>query len=174
MPKTMKRSSTAIVIDRFDHGDLATAVAIQAEIYPPALRESSEAFASRLDLASSYCLGAKRDEAMIAYLLAHGWPSRAPPPVDTVLTAGEPIEVLFIHGLAVAPAGRGSAIGRRLIAKAFELAARKGLYRAELIAVEGAAPYWQSLGFVAAAMPPPLADKIAAYGPNACWMEREF
>lgn len=171
---SIKPAPATIVADRLDHGDLAAAVAIQAEAYPPFLRESAEAFASRLDLARSYCLAARQGEVLVAYLLAHGWPGQAPPPVDTVLAAGEPIEVLFIHDLAVAPAGRGLAIGRRLIASAFELAAREGLHRAELIAVEGAAPYWRSLGFAAATVPPRLARKVAVYGPDARWMEREF
>lgn len=170
----MNPPSTAIVVDKLGHGDLAAAVAIQAEAYPPFLRESAEAFASRLDLARSYCLAARQNEVLVAYLLAHGWPGRTPPPIDTVLDAGAPVDVLFIHDLAVAPAGRGFAIGRRLFASSFALAAGEGLHRAELIAVEGAAPYWRSLGFAVAAVPPRLARKIAAYGPAARWMEREF
>lgn len=171
---SMKPPSATIVVDRLNHGDLAAAVAIQAEAYPPFLRESAGAFASRLDLARSYCLAARQDKVLVAYLIAHGWPGQQPPPVDTVLVAEEPIEVLFIHDLAVTRAGRGLAIGRRMIAGAFELAAREGLHRAELIAVEGAAPYWRSLGFAAAAMPPRLARQVAGYGPDARWMEREF
>lgn len=170
----MKPPSAAIVVNRLVHGDLAAAMAIQVEAYPPFLRESAEAFASRLNLARSYCLAARQDEVLVAYLLAHGWPSRTPPPIDTVLTAGEPTDVLFIHDLAVAPAGRGFAIGSRLIASAFQLAAGEGLHRAELIAVTGAAPYWRNLGFAAATVSPRLARKVAAYGPDARWMEQEF
>ena len=43
---------------------------------------------------------------------------------------------------------------------------------AELIAVEGAAPYWRALGFTEPSIPPALAAKVAAYGPAARWMSR--
>lgn len=160
----------AITVDRLEHGDLDAALAIQAQAYPAFLRESAEAFASRLDLAQSYCLAARRDGALIAYLLAHGWAGEAPPPVDSVIAAEAPCEVLFIHDLAVAAEGRGAAIGSELIARVFALAAADGLTRAELIAVAGAASYWQGLGFREPATSAALAGKVAAYGPEARWM----
>lgn len=52
--------------------DLPAALAIQTAVYPPALCEDADAFASRLALPDSLCLAAERDGALAGYLLAHG------------------------------------------------------------------------------------------------------
>lgn len=153
-------------------GDVPAALAIQAQAYPAFLREDEPAFASRIATRASYCLAATRNGALVAYLLAHGWRSLAPPPIGTILPVEAPSEVLFIHDLAVSPEGRGSGIGGDLIRRAFDLAARGGLATAELIAIEGAAPYWASLGFEVVACSADLATKVAAYGAQARMMGR--
>lgn len=154
------------------HDDLAAALALQAEVYPAFLVEDAAAFASRIEVAHSYCLAATRDDALIGYLLAHGWPGCSPPPVGMVLARDTASEVLYLHDLAIDPAARSLGVGRKLVARAFELAAADGLRRAELVAVEGAAPYWAALGFARAPLGPPLDRKVAAYGRTAQWMER--
>lgn len=165
---------TAISVTAMTATDLDDALALQSRSYPAFLVEDASAFASRMGLAASFCLAARREGELLGYLLAHGWPRCSPPAVGTVLTDCGPGDVLFIHDLAVASAGRGSGVGRMLIARAFDLAARAGLRRAELIAVEGAADYWRRLGFVAVPVSGTLAAKVATYGPQACWMEREI
>jgi predicted N-acetyltransferase YhbS len=170
--KSLPNEYAAISLRALEPRDLAAALALQAGAYPPFLREAEETFASRLTIARTYCLAASRGGTLVAYLLAHGWPGQAPPAVGTILPADAPSEVLFIHDLAVAPSERGSGLGRRLVTRALELAARDGLARAELIAVEGAARYWRSLGFAEAATSPDLAAKVAAYGLQARWMSR--
>ena len=166
----MAPSPAGLVIRRLEHGDLAAALALQATSYPAFLREGWEAFASRLAGPTSYCLAAVRGETLVAYLLAHGWASQAPPPVGTILAADGPGEVLYVHDLAVSRHERGSGLGRQLMRHAFDLARRDGLRRAELIAVEGAAGYWSSLGFVETPPSPELAAKVAGYGADARWM----
>lgn len=151
--------------------DLAAALAIQGQAYPAFLCEDAAAFASRLALPHHRCLAAMQGDTMLGYLLAHGWPAASPPPVGTVLEPA-PAEVLYIHDLAVSPAGQGSGIGRQLVERALDMAAGNGLADAELIAVEGAAPYWERLGFRDAATSPELARKVAGYGPAARWMRR--
>lgn len=168
----MTRAQPDISIRALQRGDLPAALEIQAAAYPAFLCEPEAAFASRLDLAGSCCLAATRGGALVAYLLAHGWPSQAPPPVGAVLEDGDAAEVLFIHDLAVSLAGRGTGIGRALIARAFELAARDGLAGAELIAVGGAGHYWRGLGFAEGEISGALAAKVAGYGPEARWMTR--
>lgn len=152
--------------------DLPGALAIQQASYPAFLLEDEPAFLSRLRTAASYCLAATRGGTLIAYLLAHGWRSAAPPPVGTLLPRHAASEVLFIHDLAVSITGRGSGIGRRLVSSALDLAVADGLSTAELIAVEGAADYWRALGFRTSPGSPELAAKVAAYGPAAQWMTR--
>lgn len=168
----MTYERSAISVRRLETTDLSAALAIQSQTYPAFLREDAGAFASRLGVAASYCLAAMRGDVLIGYLLAHGWPSQAPPAVGTHLAPDASSDVLFIHDLASSSAGRGAGIGRKLVGRAFELAARDGLTMAELVAVEGAATYWRTLGFTQAAAPPALAAKVAAYGPEARWMTR--
>lgn len=170
----MTDAASTLSVRRLGRADLPDALAIQAQAYPAFLLEDEKAFASRLDVAAPYCLAAQRGDVLVGYLLAHGWPSQAPPPVGTVLAPDVRGEVLFIHDLAISPAGRGAAVGRALIARAFVLAARDGFRIAELVAVEGAASYWRSLGFIEALASGALATKVAAYGDGACWMTREI
>jgi len=162
----------SLVIRSLERADLPAALTIQKASYPAFLIEEETAFASRLDLPSSYSLAATWDGVLVAYLLAHGWRAQSPPPVGAVLRAPEQSEVLFIHDLAVSPAARGSGAGRRLVEHAFQLAAADGLNVAELIAVEGAAAYWRTLGFAVTEASPELAAKVAAYGASADWMTR--
>lgn len=154
--------------------DLPAALELQSQSYPDFLVESEDAFASRLDVPAPYCLVAMLDGTLVGYLLAHGWPRRSPPEVGELLSRTSASEVLFIHDLSVGSAGRGLGIGRTLVANAFELAARDKLRIAELIAVEGAASYWEGLGFAKAATDSTLAKKVAKYGAEARWMERQF
>jgi GNAT superfamily N-acetyltransferase len=170
----MVSASSGLTIRPLERGDLAAALEIQAAAYPAFLREGAEAFASRLDLPASYCLAAKRGERLVGYLLAHAWGTQAPPAIGTILAAPPIAEVLYIHDLAVSPAARGSGAGRELVLRALELAARDGLPAAELIAVEGAASYWRTLGFADADLTGDLGKKVAAYGPGARWMARSI
>jgi len=129
-------------------------------------------FESRLGASAPYCLAAVLDGTLVGYFLAHGWVSNFPPPLGAILTDEVPIEVLYIHDLAVARSGRGGALGRRLVTKAFEMAAADGLTIAELIAVERAAGFWKKLDFDEPEISPALAARVAAYGHGARWMAR--
>lgn len=151
---------------------LPEALRLQSQVYPPFLIEPEDAFASRRTTAAPYCLAAERHNALIAYLLAHGWPREAPPPVGAVLDPSVRGDTLFVHDLSVSPAARGTGVGRALVERAFALARADGLRRAELIAVEGAAPFWRGLGFAPGSASPALAAKVAGYGATAQWMER--
>ncbi len=167
-------SKSTLAIRPLELADLPAALAIQSEVYPAFLREDLVAFASRLAVVPSYCLAATRAQELVGYLLAHGWATASPPPIGAVLQTDPSNEVLFIHDLAVSSTGRGAAIGRELVTRVSDLARRDGLRHAELIAVEGAAPYWQALGFSHAATTGELAAKVAAYGPAARWMRKEI
>ena len=172
----MNPGQSDIVIRRLAQADLASALVLQAASYPAFLLEDAEAFASRLAVPAEYCLAAVRGDVqgdvLIGYLLAHGWASAAPPPVGTVLKRNVVSEILYIHDLAVSSAAKGLGVGRKLIDRAFDSAARDGLARAELIAVEGAARYWSGLGFDEGTPSPALAAKVAGYGESARWMTR--
>ena len=160
------------VFDRLTNADITEALAIQSRLYPPALVESEAVFLNRISLSASYCLCARKAGEMVGYLLAHGWRSGSPPPIGTVLDTGTPSEILYIHDLAVSPAGRGLALGRLLVERAFAAAAEHGLREAQLVAVEGAHGYWSRLGFGEPQVTPELKAKLATYGEDARWMTR--
>lgn len=163
-----------LIIEPLAQADLAEAVQLQRDVYPAFLIEDEAAFLSRSALPDACCLAARLDGRLAGYLLAHGWPAEAPPPVGARLAPAGPAEVLFIHDLAVSPRARGRKVGQALIARALGWAAEAGLRRAELIAVEGAADYWARLGFTETQTSPELAAKVAAYGSRARWMTREI
>jgi GNAT superfamily N-acetyltransferase len=170
----MASESPSLSITPLGPQDLPAALALQAQAYPPFLVEDEAAFLSRIALPASYCLGARQGNRLLGYLLAHGWSHGSPPPLGSVLADDGPGEVLFIHDLAVSPEQRGLKVGQRLVARAAELAVRDGLRRAELIAVEGAAEYWRTLGFAEETVSGELGEKLATYGSRARWMTREI
>lgn len=170
----MSHDPSNVIVRAMGREDLAEAMAIQLESYPAFLCEHEDAFASRLDVPHPYCLAATLDGKLVGYLLAHGWQSQSPPAIGAVLSRDVPGEVLFIHDLALSRSGRTLGIGRKLIMSAFKAAASDGLKLAELIAVEGAARYWQTLGFAEVAISSALAAKVASYGADARWMTREI
>ena len=75
----MPDDRSAIAVRPLRREDLAAALALQGETYPAFLIEDEAAFASRLDLAGCYCLAATIEDALVGYLLAHGWPGASPP-----------------------------------------------------------------------------------------------
>ncbi|GGD84616.1 hypothetical protein GCM10011515_00450 [Tsuneonella deserti] len=163
-----------IVVRRFKREDLPAALRIQSEVYPQVLRESEDAFASKLHVAAPYSAAATIDGQLAGYLLAHGWPSHSPPSLGEILPHEQRSEILFIHDLAVGFTGRGRGIGRLLIECALELAALDGLQDAELVAVKGAASYWRRFGFNDAPCSEAMAMKLTSYGPSARWPLNEF
>lgn len=167
---TDKRSGVGI--RRLEPSDLPAALAVQSASYPAHLVESEAAFASHLDAAAPYCLAATVNGALAGYLLAQGWPGQSPPALGALISPDAPSEVLFLHDLAVGPAGRGLGIGRQLVDRAFRMAVGDGLQSAELIAVAGAARYWRALGFVDAPTSAALRARLAAYGADARWLRR--
>lgn len=168
----MTNTILPVSIRHFARADLQEALAIQSEAYPAFLVESEVSFASRLDAEYPYCLAATVGGRLSGYVLAHGWHRSSPPELGAPLSGAGPVEILFIHDLAVATAGQGLGIGRRLVDHAFDLAMHDGLKSAELVAVEGAAGFWKTMGFVTLDATPEIAAKLAGYGRGATWMGR--
>jgi hypothetical protein len=151
--------------------DLSQALAIQAECYPPAIRDGEAAFASRITAAPDGCWAVEIEGQLAGYLLSHPWVSMAPPAPDTCLESAEG-DVWYIHDLSVAPWARGQGLGDGLLVAC--RAAHPDIRRSELVAVPGAAPFWAQRGWGPVAMPPALAAKIARYGSGSVYMARDF
>ena len=151
-------------------GDPPAALAIQAAFYPPAIRDSDVAFASRIAVAPDWCWAVETDGRLDAYLLSHPWKSMDPPPPDTVLK-GAGGDVWYIHDLSVAPSARGRDLGTRLLATCLD--AHPDVQRSELVAVPGAAPFWTRRGWTESPSVV-LRAKVAVYGEGSSYLEREW
>jgi predicted N-acetyltransferase YhbS len=57
--------------------------------------------------------------------------------------------VFYVHDIAVAADCRGRGVGRRLAQALLDTARRQGFTRAELVSVQGSAPFWARFGFAA-------------------------
>jgi len=151
--------------------DLPAVAAIQNAVYLPIYCEPAEILGSRLEIAPTCCWGAFGAVGLAAYILSHPWPAAAPPAIGTALTAPPPVDNWFIHDLAIGEAARGLGLGRALVRRAADAAMALGLDRGDLVAVQGASPFWARMGY---ADPPNLPDalvaKVAAYGPDARYM----
>ena len=154
--------------------DLPAVLTLQAQGYPAALHDSAGAFLSRMSLSAELNLTAWREGELAGYLVSHPWGAGSPPPVDAVLAPATPANCWYVHDLSVAQAARGLGVGRILLSAGRGAAMARGLTRSELIAVEGAAPFWRRQGWTApATIAPDLALKVAGYGPAAVFMTRE-
>jgi GNAT superfamily N-acetyltransferase len=157
----------------FVAADLPAAAKLQALCYPPVLREPAAALLSRLAITGHACLAATAGARLVGYILAHPWPGLDPPPVGAVLEqppAGPLVH--YLHDLAIAPARRGTGLGRALVTASQAAARRAGLGRSELIAVAGAVPFWHALGYEAVPADARLAARVRAYGPDARYLAR--
>lgn len=150
--------------------DLGAALALQAEVYPPAIQDGEAAFASRIAAAPDWCWAVEDEGRLAAYLISHPWLSMRPPAPDTVLDrAGG--EIWYIHDLSVAPWARGQRLGDQLLTAC--LAAHPQIRRSELVAVPGAVPFWERRGWRAVASEA-LQAKAASYGAGSRYLFREW
>lgn len=159
------------MIRRLTSADLPLVFAIQAEVYPPAIRDGEAAFASRITAAPDWCWTVEVEGRPGGYLLSHPWTSMAPPAPDTTLESADG-DVWYIHDLSVAPWARGRGLGNRLLEAC--LAAHPTIRRSELVAVPGAAPFWEARGWRSVALPPVLAARLARYGTGSAYLVRDF
>mgnify|MGYP003346226438 CR=1 FL=1 len=89
----------------------------------------------------------------------------------TLKRGGSGPTLLYLHDMAVAPEARSLGLASRLLAQLRQRAQALALPRLGLVAVQGSVPYWQRQGFAElAAMPAPLAAKLATFGPDASFM----
>ncbi|HEV2082549.1 MAG TPA: GNAT family N-acetyltransferase [Brevundimonas sp.] len=160
------------MIRPFRVDDLPAALALQAVGYPEHLHDGEAAFASRVRVAPDWCRVAETDGRLDGYLLSHPWTSTAPPAPDVTLTVAEG-PVWYIHDLSVAPHARGTGVGRALLEACRK--AHPRARRSELIAVDGAGPFWTRLGWSPVGpLPESLRVKVARYGAGAVYMGREL
>ncbi|OWY40718.1 GNAT family N-acetyltransferase [Xenophilus sp. AP218F] len=162
-------SQDAIALRRMQPLDLPAVLKVQQRCYPPHLLESPEALASRQQLSPDTCWVAASSGKLLGYLFAHPWRGETPPKLNVELRQlPADADTLFIHDLALHPDARGHGVAPRLVEQALRQARQRGLRYTRLVAVEGAAPYWQRFGYRSYRIP---GYGLGAYGDSAVSMQ---
>jgi predicted N-acetyltransferase YhbS len=149
--------------------DIPAVLAIQARCYDAAKHESAAVFQAKLAAAPGCSFVAGREGDTLGYLVAVPALLGLPPPLhgeDCPLPPAP--DCLYLHDMAVAPEARGSGSAQALVAAFFAQQRRLGFAHSALTAVNGAAGYWERLGFHAAP-----AVGLDSYGDGAVYMIRE-
>ena len=173
---TIRPLNTHYPIRPMQRHDLQAALELQNCIYPPAYHEPTDVFASKLALAAPFCMVAGGASGIVGYLLAHPWHIDRPPPLFTALEALPATPgSLFIHDLALLPEARGLRLAEALLLQAAAAAQAAGLAHATLVAVHGAASYWQRRGFRATGVASDAAAGFPGrYGVDAVYMRADL
>lgn len=145
---------------------------IQQQSYPAMLHESLAVLQSKQQLAPSSCRVFANNNGVHAYCFAHPGCAGEPAPLNetTATTLLANANTLYIHDIAVAPAARGQQLAQLALRQLVSIAEQQQLASLSLVAVNGAANYWQRLGFV----PYPIAKSLRAYGESATYMVRSL
>lgn len=151
--------------------DLPAVLAVAAVVHP-GYPEDEAVFAERLRLYPDGCIVLEQEGCPIGYVVAHPWHRAAPPALNSLL--GElpsQASCFYIHDLALLPQARGSGAGGMVVDRLAGIAARAGLPRLALVAIDGSSGFWRRQGF-RAVHEPALAEKLASYDDAARYMER--
>lgn len=158
-------------------GDLAAVVAVQAACYGAGFLEPEAVLRDRLrHTAGSWRVaqaGPGAAARVVAYLAAY--PSRlgAVTPLHGAFAPADPADALCLHDLAVHPDAAGHGLGAALTATLLAQARADGLRWATLVAVQGAAAFWQRQGFAERGLDDAVQRaRLAGYGAGAAYMVR--
>lgn len=153
-------------IRRLQHADVDEILRLQSLCYEVSYLESRRSFEVKV-AASPSCFGAFDGDAMLGYALAFPWTTHTPVPLSSERLALPPQPTcLYIHDVAIDPSARGTGLGTALVDELYAEAHRLDLVWLELVAVQGAASYWERLGFHQ------LDGNTSGYGAEAVRMQR--
>ena len=149
--------------------DLGTVIAIAGQVHP-GLPERASVFEEKIHLSAQTCFKLVQDGATVGYGLAHPWKLQAIPPLDDFLH-GLPARpsCLYVHDIALLPAGRGRHASADLLDLLKAIARREQWPQLACVSVYGTSVYWRRFGFRPVELPS-LAAKLKTYGDTACYM----
>jgi ribosomal protein S18 acetylase RimI-like enzyme len=128
--------------------DIAALHDLEARCYLPSLHESDAAFLRLIELYPDGAIGAFDAGGLCGYAigvpLSAGMTLALRAPLAAIPEAAD---TFYIHDVAVAARCRGTGLGRALAARLLEVARAGGFTRAELVSVQGSAPFWEKFGF---------------------------
>lgn len=121
---------------------------LEAEAYLPSLHESDAALLRLIALFPDGAIGAFDDGGLCGFIFG------VPLTAGTTLELREPLDaipadadIFYVHDIAVAARCRGRGVGRQLAERLLDVARGRGFTRAELVSVQGSAPFWEQFGF---------------------------
>jgi GNAT superfamily N-acetyltransferase len=156
--------------------DIDAVLRLQARCYEPSLIEDGRAFEAKLRATAGLPCNwlAEQDGEPLAYVVSlpvcddsfPAWNAHTCP-------SSRRARLLYLHDLAVAPAGRGRGLGQRLLARVLQAARELRLPELGLVAVQDSLAFWQRQGFaVPAALPAQIGAKLASFGADARYLSR--
>lgn len=167
--------SDALRLRALTVADVAAVLRIQALCYGADYVEGEAVFIRRLQAAHQCSWAAEQGGQLVAYLAAYWSQPGKITPLQGDFVAAPQATVLYLHDMAVDPALAGQGIAAKLLAAAQAQALARGVQRAALVAVQGAASYWQRRGFVPS-QPRDTLQKthLGSYGSDALYMEQQW
>lgn len=137
--------------------------------------EDRHCFANRLDLNGAGCfILADKAGTVKGYLVAYPWHRNQAPALNTLIDVlPTQSDSYYLHDLAIDPEVRGGGHTRAVVENLAGFAKDAGYQRVSLVAVNNASGFWQRNGFVIQS-PEGMAEKLASYGEDARYMEREL
>jgi len=149
--------------------DLADAHAL-SQVVHPGYPEDRAIFTERLRLYPAGCFALSGETEIAGYALSHPFAKNSAPALNSLLgTLPEPCDIYYIHDIAILPQARKGGAGAAIVARLRAQARTAGFDAIGLVAVNDSAPFWERQGFVAQNVAG-LAEKLASYGRNACYM----
>ncbi|KFZ36442.1 hypothetical protein HR45_16635 [Shewanella mangrovi] len=148
--------------------DWPTIATIQQSCYVNGLLESIDVLKSKQRMAPDCCFILLSQQQAVGYCLAHPWTNVSPPELHQSLELPEVTDSLYLHDIAVLPSGRGLGLAQAVVAELAQMAQQRRYQSLSLVAVAGAASYWQRLGFE----PCPTKKDLRVYGSSAVYMQR--
>jgi ribosomal protein S18 acetylase RimI-like enzyme len=160
-----------LTVKAMSEDDLDIVLQIQSLAYDPFFHESRAVFLEKLNLFPRGCWIAYLDECPVAYLFSHPWSQNSFVGLDTPLgVLPEAPDCLYIHDLSVDPKFKGRGIGRKMVARAKELAVELGLAKMVLVSVQNSVGFWTQCGFEPVEELTNERKELRSYGPDACLM----
>ena len=151
--------------------DIEAILAIQAVCYTEIVPETRVSLLAKLAASPTTCFVALLNGQIVGYLLSIPWEFANPPTLNAQSCQLPAVpDCLYLHDLAIAPAGRGAGVGQMLVDAFMQELHASGLHRACLIAIQGSASYWKRFGFEPVALTQPLADRLKTYGQGAQYL----
>ena len=168
----------ALSLRAMRRADLPAVLQVQSSCYGGEFLESPASFEAKLvqteALQTCWVVADARSEQMLGYVFSLPVCAGTMPGLNAsdYRLPAQP-ELLYLHDLAIAPAGRGQGLAPLLVDKVQERAEVLGLRRIGLIAVQDSHQFWQRQGFGPrrGQLPPWLQAKLGSFGPAARYLE---